>query len=330
VRLVGFRLYLAYSFSQAAPWPPGELGHPYVVVSADDVYSHDPGEALAFLSRWRGRLRLLVDSGGYRRISRGRLPEPSLVLEVQEALAGELGASVVPVLLDTPVRDPLHAEPGECAASNRATAARSRLWQRVFGDHYLYPIHACSVETLRRAVEVLRETHPTVAYVGLGSLAPLAARRPRKALEIVWEARRLLGDRRLHVFGAGNGLAAYLSLAGLADSADTASHIIDARFGLARDPHTLSMAVVAPRRARGRPRRAPGEIAGACGCPVCRSQPGLLASWGRRGLIARAVHNAYWLLRAVSEPGLASRLAGLRGLVGEASRSGARGAPGPR
>ena len=305
------RLYLAYSFSQASPWPPGALGHLWVAVSADDIARVGVERALELFKSARPlpRSAVLVDSGGYRLISRGRLPQPGPVLEVQKALVDDLGDSVLPVLLDTPVRKPLRASEGDCAAANRETASRSRLWQRAFGDHYLYPIHACSPASLRDALELLRRVHPSVEAVGLGSLAPLAAKAPSRALRVVVEARSLIKDSSLHVFGAGNGLAALLSHAELADSADTASHIVDSRFGMARDPETMAMAVVAPRSgASSRPSKTPMEVASNCGCPTCTSNPRLLGEWGRQGLIARAVHNAYWILRALEDPGVARRL----------------------
>lgn len=334
------RLYLVYSFAQASPFPPSELGYYWVMISADDVASYGVWRAVEVLRRVESPPRgwLLVDSGGYRRISRGRLPPARRVLEVQEVLAGEVGG--YPVLLDVPVRRPLRASLGDCKASNEATARQAGLWQRAFGDGYLYPIHVCGRESLGHALGLLKRVHPSVEAVGLGSLAPLAARRPSRVVGIVGAARDALADKWLHVFGVGNGLAAVLAHLALADSADTASHLVDARFGMARNPRDMSMAVVAPRRVRGRPRAEAREVAALCRCPACSTRPESLGAWGREGLLARAVHNAYWLLRAVAEPETAGRMVsrrpGLAGLFPRESRStlcivscGARKAPGP-
>jgi len=110
------RIYLVHDNN--APWPPRELGYPYVLVSADKI--RDPYDFVDFVRRrdWEfPPAWLLVDSGGYRGISRGRLPDPKRVLSVQRVLAEELGA--VPVLLDTPVPSPLKAGPGEYRAAAR-------------------------------------------------------------------------------------------------------------------------------------------------------------------------------------------------------------------
>jgi len=244
-------------------------------------------------------------------ISRGRRIEPGLVLGVQEALNDEVGA--YPVLLDVPVQNPLDASTSEYRAANRATARNARLWARAFGDEYLYPIHAGSLDTLREAVDLLMQTHPDVEAVGLGSLAPLSARRPGVVLRLVAEARNLLRDKWLHVFGVGNGLLAALGLLGLADSVDTASHIVDARYGMARHPRTLSMTVVASRReSPKRPTALPEEIAEGCGCLICKTRPEKLALWGREGHLARAIHNAHWILIAAALPSVARTLAGKR------------------
>ncbi|MCE4625433.1 MAG: hypothetical protein F7C35_06170 [Desulfurococcales archaeon] len=263
-------------------------------------------------SRWPG-LKLIVDSGAFRWISRGRLPNPRIVIETQRVLAAETGA--LPVVLDHPVRSPLSAGEGEYGASNEWTSKNSVMWQREFGDDYIYVLHAGSNTTLRRAVSTLRKTHPSVKYVGLGSLAPLSARKPRKAIQIVEKARELLGDKHVHVFGVGNGLLALLAHTGLADSVDTASHIIDASFGMAREPRTLSMVVVAGARERHKKREETWEeLSKHCRCPICRTNPTLLARRGREGLIARAVHNAYWILRAVRAPAVAKKMLSKRRL----------------
>jgi len=293
-------VYFVHSLTQFSPRLWRILGHPYVMVSADDA-ARDPQGAVQLL---RG-LNVIVDSGGYRLISRGRLPSPEEVLDVQRTLADEVGAE--PVALDTPVPHPLGAGDADFRAANEATTRNARLWARVFGDHFIYPLHAHTPGQLRDALQRLRQAAPTVKAVGLGSLAPLARYRPAQALRLIAYARSMI-DRRIHVFGAGNSLLAALVLHKLADTADTSSPLQDARYGLARHPKTLAMTLTAPRRAQGRPRAEPHEIAAKCSCPVCRTEPEALAEWGRRGLLARTVHNAYQLLEVLEDPEKAAQL----------------------
>ena len=303
------RIYMVHSFTQLSPELWRTLGHRYVMVSADDV-----AKKLWEATRQLRGLEVIVDSGGYRAISRGRLPSPEEVIRVQEVLAEEIGA--LPVALDHPVHRPLGASDAEFRAANRATARNARTWARIFGDYFIYPLHAHTLAQLREALRIARRVAPSAEYFGLGSLAPLARYRPRRLVELVAGARMLIGTR-LHVFGVGNSVAALIHLLGLADSIDTSSPLMDARYGVIRDPETYSVLVVTGRK-KGK-RTTPREIASRCSCPVCRSNPGLLAEWGRRGVLARTLHNAYHLLEALRSPERAAQLVlrnrALRGLL---------------
>ncbi|ALL00350.1 hypothetical protein Pyrde_0300 [Pyrodictium delaneyi] len=287
-------VYFVHSLTQLNPQLWHILGHPHVMVSADDA-ARNPPRSVKLL---RG-LDVIVDSGGYRLISRGRLPSPEKVIEIQQLLADEVGAK--PVALDTPVPNPLKADDADFRAANEATANNARLWTRVFGDHFIYPLHAHTPSQLSDALQKLRRTAPTVEAIGLGSLAPLARYQPAKALRLIHYARVHI-DKRIHVFGAGNSLLAALAHTRLADTADTSSPLQDARYGLTRHPETLAMALTAPRQTPGRPRATPQEIAARCNCPACRASPEALAEWGRQGVLARTIHNAYQLLEILENP----------------------------
>lgn len=287
------RVYFVHSFTQLSPELWRRLGHPYVMVSADDV-----ARALDTAVRSLRGLEVIVDSGGYRLISRGRLPDPWEVINVQRVLVEEVKA--VPVLLDAPIRDPLRATEHDFYAANRATARNARLWARVFGDYFIYPLHAHSSRQLREALQMARGAVPSVEYYGLGSLAPLARYKPQRVVEVLCAANSIIGGR-IHVFGVGNSLAALINIYGLAYSLDTSSPLADALYGLARHPEEYYMALVAPRKAASRPRAEPGEIAVYCSCPVCSTDPSVLGEWGRRGVEARTVHNAYQLLSILAD-----------------------------
>jgi muconolactone delta-isomerase len=270
------------------------------MVSADDV-----ARALDTAVESLRGLEVIVDSGGYRLVSRGRLPDPWEVISVQKVLAEEVKA--VPVLLDAPMRDPLRATEHDFYAANKATARNARLWARVFGDYFIYPLHAHSGRQLREALQMARGAVPSVEYYGLGSLAPLARYRPERVVEVLCAANSVI-DGRIHVFGVGNSLAALINIYGLAYSLDTSSPLADALYGLARHPKEYYMALVAQRKATSRPRAEPREIAVYCSCPVCSTDPSTLGEWGRRGVEARTIHNAYQLLSILGDREKALRL----------------------
>ena len=288
------RLYLVYSFSQASPRWWELLSHRSILVSADDV----AGRLGVALEQLRG-LDVIVDSGGYRLISRGRLPHAEEVLRVQEVLVEEVGA--LPVALDHPLSSRSPSD-GEVRAANEATLRSARLWQRRFGDMFILPLHARTERQLLEAYRLAREMLGGVWHVGLGSQALVSRTDPCRVARLALTLRKV-HEGPVHVFGVGNTTLLLLAALDAADSADTAAPLMDARYGLARHPETLQMTVVAPRRLRGRrPRAMPGEIASRCSCPVCRRSPERLSEWGRRGVEARAVHNAHMLLRMMENP----------------------------
>jgi len=169
----------------------------------------------------------------------------------------------------------------------------------------VYPLHAGDPASLREAIDTMRKTHATVEAIGLGSLAPIAAKNTARVLKVVELARQLLPGKWLHVFGVGGSTLAALALSGLADSVDTASHLVDAKFGMVRDPRTMRPVYVAPRK--NRKRVEVDIVASVCECPVCRAAPNVMREWSREGFKARALHNAYWLLESVARPEVAER-----------------------
>jgi len=183
--------------------------------------------------------------------------------------------------------------------------------------------------TLEYAISVLMKTHPTVEAVGLGSLAPASARDPRRVIRIARAARKRFPDKWVHVFGVGNSVLAALALEGSVDSVDTASHIVDAKYGKMRDPDTLKPLVVTGSADRELKVRVL-DVARKCSCPSCRLELSTAGEWGRRGVRARAVHNAFWMLRAASDPTVAQRYVELRPYLARELRRRKAPAPGER
>jgi queuine/archaeosine tRNA-ribosyltransferase len=288
------QIYFVHSLTQLSPELWKTLNHPYVMISADNALYN----VNAAVEKLRG-LKVIVDSGGFRLISRGRLPNSKEIIQVQQVLLERIGA--LPVLLDTPVPNPLRATEQDFYAANKATAKNAKLWARVFGDHFIYPLHAHTEQQLREALQLAKQMGVKPVSYGLGSLAPLARYRPLRVIEIVTRARELV-ESKLHAFGIGNGVAVLLARWKLVDTLDTSSPLMDAKYGLVRHPETGAMTLVVPQRASSRPRSTPDQIAALCQCPICRTEPQLLAAWGRVGVLARTIHNAYHMLQALRNP----------------------------
>jgi len=265
-----------HSFSQASPklW---EIGIRTLMISVDDVKLERLGELKG--------LDLMLDSGGFRRLSRGRELEPEEVLRAQIEIVEETGA--LPVILDYPPRSP-----EEVGGSIKRTAKNLKLWQRAFGDRFVYVVHGSKEEHFREAMSYLSSKPEAVA---LGGVAFKSRNKPKEVLDFL-KSLRGLWDGKLHALGVGNSLALAAFMLGLADSADTSGYLTDASFRMIRDPESMGLIKV--------------EEGQRCWCEACKGAE--VGKRGREGLIARARHNAYWLMRALESEELALSMIGRR------------------
>lgn len=291
------KLFFVYSLTQASPKLWKFFGVDGVLVSADDLASCD-GRVKEFLG-FDGYV--VVDSGGYRLLSRSKALDVVEVLDAQARAGADLN-----VALDYPLS--LNPTQREFLEKVAKTIENVELWLDAFGSERVMPVlHARSPSQLEFVKDLLVERYGNVfTYLGLGSLAEVSRYSPEKMVELAAYARKLFANAKLHAFGCGNSSAVILSTLGF-DSADAASHVHDARFGMVRHPQTLSMAVVAERKRVSRPRIELEELFSLCSCPVCQSREKDLASWGRKGVVLRAVHNAWWLKKMVEEKLLTPR-----------------------
>ncbi len=264
-------LYFVYSFTQASP-PLDVIGVKHYMISVDDLDFEK-------LGKLRGK-KVMVDSGGFRRLSKGIELGVEEVLNIQREVVEEIGA--LPVILDYPPRSW-----DEAYSSIKRTKENVRRWVREFGENFVYVVHGFKREHFEEALNM--DVVPQV--IALGGVAALSRHRPDAVIDRV-KVLRELWDGKLHVLGAGNSLALALFLLGLADSADSSGHVKDARYWMVRDPNTMAMRKVKR-----------GER---CTCEFCKGT--LLGSGGRDGLTKRALHNAYWLMKAMRSEELALRM----------------------
>jgi 7-cyano-7-deazaguanine tRNA-ribosyltransferase len=144
--------------------------------------------------------------------------------------------------------------------------------------------------------------------VALGGIVPNLLRAPKAmpyadVLDSVHQARRELGNRRLHVFGLGGTATMHLAALLGVDSADSAGWRNRAARGIVQLPGRGDRVVANLGNWRGRePDAEEWAILAKCPCPACQADGinGLKAE-GLRGFCHRATHNLWTLLNEVKE-----------------------------
>jgi len=213
------KLYIVYSSFHACPKFWKTVGHSYVMTSADLIKLEEVPEL-------RGA-EVIVDSGGFRRLSKGIEFEPEKIIKIQKVLYEELDA--LPVILDYPPRSP-----DEAPYAIKKTAKNIKLWQKEFGDDWMYVVHAFTREQFKEAMSYL-DSKPV--SIGIG-LAKFSKHKPSVVIERLSIAREFW-DGWLHALGVGGSTAILIFLKDLADTADSSSPIQDATFRTIRDPLTM-------------------------------------------------------------------------------------------
>lgn len=132
---------------------------------------------------------------------------------------------------------------------------------------------------------------------GIGSLVPLAKGIKGlkggldKAIDVVMIIKKLLPNKRIHVFGVGSSLTMHLMFLSGADSIDSSSWRSKAAYGAIQLPG-IGDRYITGRTKKGYPNLSPEEqdIANKCGCPACKKYglDGL-----KRSFSLRAIHNAW-------------------------------------
>ncbi|HDI42187.1 hypothetical protein DRO48_04065 [Candidatus Bathyarchaeota archaeon] len=285
------KLYFVHSLRQTSPRLWEYMSLDGLLLSADDVacnYQPALRERLGFSGK------IILDSGGFRLLSRGKTFSPEKVVEWQR----KVDVDVI-VVLDYPLQDGLSPEAAKSRI--RRSLENVQLWLDVFPSRRVMPvIHGRSVEELDYAYDLLMEMYGRVfGYLGFGSVAELSRKSLPRMIQVSAYARQRFNGFRLHAFGCGGSSASILTILGF-NSVDSASHLHNSRYGLVYDPETSRMCLLAPsKRIKRKPRITLEELFSRCDCPACRNTPREMASWGRRGLLWRAIHNAWHLKRLV-------------------------------
>ncbi len=284
-----FKLYLSFSTKQASPRLWEILGHKSYMLSVDVL----EGDLSPFKA-----LDLMLDSGAFRSVSKGKSLKPEEVLKAQKKALEVLKA--LPVVYDYPL-NALKAEDKDYELANEKTLKNVMLWSKEFGNDFLPVVHAKSPRVLKKYLNIYESMG--FKKIALGSLALLSRYKPALVLMLIKEAKEVFG--RIHALGVGNSLALAIAHLNLAESADSSSYLQDAKYGMVRYPEDMSMVVVAKRKTTKRKVNVE-KVYSRCNCPAC-SRRGL-EFWSREGFVLRSIHNAYWLLKALKDVNLAERI----------------------
>jgi len=300
------KLVLTFSFGRGNPEPWLYLKAD-VMLNAADVISGRRG-----VERPTG-VRVWVDSGGFQ-LLRGVVPSLS-VRDVVEAQA---------------LLNPDYAVMPDDPKSPQLCLERYREFLEVAPDVGLHAEYVPVVHTtwrsssLRQLLEELSFNVLAVGGVAQGLGRPFRVTAAIQLLKFLWTLRKAVGSGvKLHVLGVG-GPSIMPALAALeVSSADTASWVHDARYGVVR---VGVKAFTVKVRGCDKLPRLPLDFE--CSCPACSAEPEALRSVGLRGLRARALHNAYSLLevnRVVAQSpkdpaSIAARLES-RGLLSRTARA---------
>lgn len=302
------KLFFVYPLWQASPRLWDYMGVDGLMVSADDL-GRVGFKAYSRLDGFDGLL--LLDSGGYRLISRSIELDPGMVIRWQGMIEADF---IVP--LDYPIGREMPWS--EAKARIDKSIENVSLWLDRFGRDRVIPVlHGRTIGEIEYSLTMLKELYGNIfSYVGIGSIAEVARYTPDKLASYAYYVRRMLSNHRIHGFGCGASSAVLLSTIGF-DSVDTASHLINSRYGMVRHPLTLEMCIVTSytRSRQSKPAITLDELFRLCECPACSMRDRSITSWSRRGFTLRAIHNA-WLLKHMIEkkkpnPKWAAHLKGL-------------------
>ncbi|GEM_PF-6358838 len=298
-------LVLTYSLGRGNPEPWRYFRACVMLNAADIIAGRGSAERPSCPSLW-------VDSGGYQLLTGGLG-----VLSVREVV--EAQASLRPdyaVMPDDP-RSPERCleRYGEYAELASEAGLRAEPVP-VVHTTWKWPL-------VWRLREELDFRILAVGGVARGLGRPFRIRAAAALLAFIWRLRQAMRGVKLHVLGVG-GPSLMPALAALnVASVDTASWIHDARYGIVR---VGARAYTVKRKDCDKLPRLPRDFE--CSCPACREDPEALWHTGLEGLRARALHNAYNLLRLSRELAclprdpweLASRL-GEKGLLSVVARA---------
>jgi tRNA-guanine family transglycosylase len=248
---------------------------------------------------------IMIDSGGFLFVKKN-IPEmhPNKILELYERSKPDIG-----VILDYPILPNLPEKERKRRLCETLENTRYMVAFHKGKNPMLMPvIHGHSLRSVSWFVKQLNIICDFEMY-GIGSLVPSVfntkgAGGIYNVVKIVSFIRKIIPDKKLHVFGVGSTLTMHLMFYIGADSVDSSGWRTKAAYGAIQLPGTPDRYITIKKKHKNYPRLSREEmnILDDCVCPSCRriSIDGLMRSYQ-----LRALHNA-WVLQ--NEVNVAKRL----------------------
>jgi len=236
---------------------------------------------------------IAMDSGGFLFMKKKILDvHPQKILELYEASKPDFG-----VILDHPLEPNLSNDERKRRQLKTLENTRYMVKSRNGHNPQLIPvIHGHSIRTISWYISKLNEIIEFGTY-GIGSLVPSVFNSKGiggiyNVVKIVSFIKKLLPDKRIHVFGVGGTLTMHLMFYVGADSIDSSGWRTKAAFGAIQLPG-VGDRYITTRKKHKKYRdlsRGEKEILDDCGCPACKhySLEDL-----RKSFELRALHNAW-------------------------------------
>jgi len=241
---------------------------------------------------------IAIDSGGYLFMKNKKVPiTPEELVEYYERWKPNFA-----VVLDHPIHPLLSSVEVRKRQEMTLEYTKIIVETKKTGNPVIIPvIHGYERTSLRWYIRKLERLGEFDIY-GLGSLVPFV--RPlkgvkgglKKALEIVYEVKKRIEDRKLHVFGIGSSITMHLVFYAGADSLDSSSWRSKASMGAIQFPGIGDRYITGKASPKKYPSLSSSEkkILKECDCPICKN---LGYQKLKEKFEYRAIHNAYVLLK---------------------------------
>jgi len=236
---------------------------------------------------------ITMDSGGFLFMQKETLKvDPLSILKLYRKSRPDYG-----VVLDHPLGSNLTTSERKRRQLRTLRNTRHMVESRSSSDPELIPvIHGHTSHSIKWYVQELQEIDDFDIY-GIGSLVPSAFNTRGvggiyNVIEILCQVRKLLPEKKIHVFGIGSAITMHLMFYAGADSVDSSSWRSKAAFG------AIQLAGIGDRYITSNKKhkkylnlsRKEERILDSCACPACRHH-----SLGnmRKNFQLRALHNAW-------------------------------------
>jgi tRNA-guanine family transglycosylase len=236
---------------------------------------------------------ITIDSGGFLFMKK-KIQEihPNMILELYERSKPNFG-----VVLDYPIQPRLPK--GEREKRQRKTLENTKYmvtFQKSKNPILIPVVHGYSLRNVAWFIKELDKIYDFKIY-GIGSLVPSVfntkgAGGIYNVVKIVSFIRKMLPDKKLHVFGIGSTLTMHLMFYIGADFVDSSGWRTKAAFGAIQLPGTADRYITRRRKHKNYPKlnKEERKLLENCNCPVCRNHS---INDLMQNFQLRALHNAW-------------------------------------